>query len=125
MRQEPEAGVQGDIIACVKKIGECEAEIAKCEKKINDVETELMKEGISADNLAFWREEKKQLRKEKEQLRKEKEQLRKEKEQLRDNEKQYLKERELLLTKSLANGARVRTLKSFPSPSRQDRLVLP
>jgi SMC interacting uncharacterized protein involved in chromosome segregation len=118
MRQEPEAGVQGDIIACVKKIGECEAEIAKCEKKINDVETELMKEGISADNLAFWREEKKQLRKEKEQLRKEKEQL-------RDNEKQYLKERELLLTKSLANGARVRTLKSFPSPSRQDRLVLP
>ncbi|KOO27211.1 hypothetical protein Ctob_006315 [Chrysochromulina tobinii] len=102
--QEPEAGVQGDIIACVKKIGECEAEIAKCEEKINDVDTELMKEGISADNLAFWREEKKQLRKEKEQLRKEKEQLRKEKEQLRDNEKQYLKERELLLTKSLANG---------------------
>ena len=79
MRQEPEAGVQGDMIACVKKIGECEAEIAKCEKKINDVETELMKEGISAYNLAF----------------------------LRDKEMQYLKEKELLLTKSLANGARV------------------
>ena len=95
----------------MKKIGECEAEIAKCEEKINDVDTELMKEGIRADNLAFWREEKKQLRKEKEQL--------------RDKEMQYLKERELLLTKSLANGARVRTLKNFPSPSRQDRLVLP
>jgi len=54
--QEPEAGVQGEIIACVKKIGECEAEIAKCEKKINDVETELMKEGISADNLAYLRD---------------------------------------------------------------------
>ena len=114
MRQEPEAGVQGDIIACVKKIGECEAEIAKCEKKINDVETELMKEGISADNLAYLRVKEKQLRKEKEQLRKEKEQLRKEKEQLRDKkeqlrdeEKHYLKVRELLLTKLLANGARV------------------
>ena len=107
MRQEPEAGVQGDIIACVKKIGECEAEIAKCEKKINDVETELMKEGISADNLAYLRVKEKQLRKEKEQLRKEKEQLRDKKEQLRDEEKHYLKVRELLLTKSLANGARV------------------
>ena len=100
MRQEPEAGVQGDIIACVKEIGECEAEIAKCEKKINDVETELMKEGISADNLAYLRVKEKQLRKEKEQLRDKKEQL-------RDEEKHYLKVRELLLTKSLANGARV------------------
>jgi SMC interacting uncharacterized protein involved in chromosome segregation len=100
MRQEPEAGVQGDIIACVKEIGECEAEIAKCEKKINDVETELMKEGISADNLAYLRVKEKQLRKEKEQLRDKKEQL-------RDEEKHYLKVRELLLTKLLANGARV------------------
>ena len=111
MRQEPEAGVQGDIIACVKKIGECEAEIAKCEKKINDVETELMKEGISADNLAFWRDKEKQLRNEEEQL--------------RDEEKQYLKEKELLLTKSLANGARIVHLKRLPRPSQQDSLVLP
>ena len=100
MRQEPEAGVQGDIIACVKEIGECEAEIAKCEKKINDVETELMKEGISADNLAYLRVKEKQLRNKEEQLRDKKEQL-------RDEEKHDLKEKELLLTKSLANGARV------------------
>jgi SMC interacting uncharacterized protein involved in chromosome segregation len=96
MLQEPEAGVKGDIDACVKKIGECEAEIAGCVAKIDDVEKELKKEGISADNLAYLRDEKKQLRKKEEQLRKEK---------------------ELLLTKFLADGARARTLKRFLSPS--------
>ena len=84
MRQEPEAGVQGEIDSCVKKIGECEAEIAGCVAKINDVEKELMKEGISADNLAYWRKKEEQLRKEK----------------------------ALLLTKSLVNGARARTQES-------------
>ena len=110
MLQEPEAGVKEDIAACVTKIGECEAEIAGCVAKIDDVEKELKKEGISADDLAYWRDEKKQLRKNLEQLRKNLEQLRKKEEQLR-------KEKELLLTKSLANGARARTLKRFPSPS--------
>jgi hypothetical protein len=68
------------------------------------VETELKTEGISADDLAYLRDKEKQLREEKKQLREEKKQL-------RDKEKQ------LLLTKSLANGARARTLKRFPSPS--------
>ena len=103
MRQEPEAGVQGEIDSCVKKIGECEAEIAGCVAKIDDVEKELMKEGISADNLVYWRKEKEQLRDEKKQYLKNLEQLR---------------EKELLLTKSLVNGARARTLKRLPSPSR-------
>ena len=91
MRQEPEAGVQGDIDSCVKKIGECEAEIAGCVAKIDDVEKELKKEVISADELAYWRKEKDRLGKKEEQLRKKEEQFR---------------EKELLLTKSLVNGAR-------------------
>ena len=89
MRQELEAGVKEDIAACVTKIGECEAEIAGCVAKIDDVEKELKKEGISAGDLAY---------------------LRKEKEQLRKKE-------ELLLTKSLVNGACARTLRRFSSPS--------
>ena len=111
MLQEPEAGVKEDIAACVTKIGECEAEIAGCVEKIDDVEKELKKEGISADDLAYWRKEKDRLGKKEEQLRKKEEQLRKKEEQLRD-------EKKLLLTKSLVNGARARALKRFPSPSR-------
>ena len=55
------------------EIASVNAKIARVEEQIEAVENQLLAEGLSRDDLVYWRRKEEQLRKEEEQLRNEKE----------------------------------------------------
>ena len=89
------SSLEVEITLVNSEIDKVNADICRVDLKLQELEEARNVGSNVADDIVYWREEKKQLRAEKEQLRNKETQLRAEKEQLRA-EKEQLRAKELI-----------------------------